>query len=148
MTETQDLLQELQVVKRNGKKVDFDGSKIALAIKKGFDSVNTINDEDGIDMKYSTKDIQKVYQDVLSRVEKEYKDQNKIKIEDIQDLIEESLKKKGYEDVYLHFSEYRERRNQSRQLFSEEKKLHKFLKTIEGLGLKSSSEDNNKRKNR
>ena len=32
MTETQDLLQELQVVKRNGKKVDFDGSKIALAI--------------------------------------------------------------------------------------------------------------------
>ena len=147
MTETQDLLQELQVVKRNGKKVDFDGSKIALAIKKGFDSVNTINDEDGIDMKYSTKDIQKVYQDVLSRVEKEYKDQNKIKIEDIQDLIEESLKKKGYEDVYLHFSEYRERRNQSRQLFSEEKKLHKFLKTIEGLGLKSSSEDNNKREN-
>ena len=147
MTETQDLLQELQVVKRNGKKVDFDGSKIALAIKKGFDSVNTINDEDGIDMKYSTKDIQKVYQDVLSRVEKEYKGQNKIKIEDIQDLIEESLKKKGYEDVYLHFSEYRERRNQSRQLFSEEKKLHKFLKTIEGLGLKSSSEDNNKREN-
>ena len=147
MTETQDLLQELQVVKRNGKKVDFDGSKIALAIKKGFDSVNTINDEDGIDMKYSTKDIQKVYQDVLSRVEKDYKDQNKIKIEDIQDLIEESLKKKGYEDVYLHFSEYRERRNQSRQLFSEEKKLHKFLKTIEGLGLKSSSEDNNKREN-
>ena len=147
MTETQDLLQELQVVKRKGKKVDIDGSKIALAIKKGFDSVNTINDEDGIDMKYSTKDIQKVYQDVLSRVEKEYKDQNKIKIEDIQDLIEESLKKKGYEDVYLHFSEYRERRNQSRQLFSEEKKLHKFLKTIEGLGLKSSSEDNNKREN-
>ena len=147
MTDAQELLQELQVVKRNGKKVDFDGSKIALAIKKGFDSVNTVNDEDGIDMKYSTKDIQKVYQDVLSRVEKDYKDQTKIKIEDIQDLIEESLKQKGYEDVYLHFSEYRERRNQSRLLFSEEKKLHKFLKTIEGLGLKSSNEDNNKREN-
>ena len=147
MIDAQELLQELQVVKRNGKKVDFDGSKIALAIKKGFDSVNTVNDEDGIDMKYSTKDIQKVYQDVLSRVEKDYKDQTKIKIEDIQDLIEESLKQKGYEDVYLHFSEYRERRNQSRLLFSEEKKLHKFLKTIEGLGLKSSNEDNNKREN-
>ena len=29
----------LTVIKRNGKKVDFDGSKIALAIKKGFDSI-------------------------------------------------------------------------------------------------------------
>ena len=29
----------LKVVKRNGRKVDFDGAKIAMAIKKGFDSV-------------------------------------------------------------------------------------------------------------
>ena len=28
-----------KVIKRNGKRVDFDGTKIALAIKKGFDSV-------------------------------------------------------------------------------------------------------------
>ena len=39
MTETEEKL-ELVVVKRNGKKVDFDGTKIALAIKKGFDIVN------------------------------------------------------------------------------------------------------------
>ena len=29
----------LDVIKRNGKKVSFDASKIALAIKKGFDNV-------------------------------------------------------------------------------------------------------------
>jgi hypothetical protein len=45
--------------------------------------------------------------------------------------------KKGYQDVHDSFAEYRERRAQSRELFSEEKKLHKFVKTIEGLGLKN-----------
>jgi len=146
MVGTEELLTTLKVVKRTGKKVDFDGSKIALAIKKGFDNVKIVENDDEV-TKYTEKDIQKVYKEVISRIEKEFKDEDKIKIEQIQDLIEESLQKKGYEDVYKHFSEYRERRNQSRLLFSDEKKLHKFLKTIEGLGLKSANEDNNKREN-
>ena len=150
MNELLDNISELTVIKRNGKKVEFDSSKIALAIKKGFDNATIINDEeedDSSSSKYSEKDIQNVYKEVITRINKEFKDNDKIKIEQIQDLIEESLKKKGYNDVYDHFSEYRERRNQSRKLFSEEKKLHKFLKTIEGLGLKSANEDNNKREN-
>ena len=146
MVGTEELTATLKVVKRTGKKVDFDGSKIALAIKKGFDNVKVVEEDDEV-TKYNEKDIQKVYKEVISRIEKEFKDEDKIKIEQIQDLIEESLQKKGYEDVYKHFSEYRERRNQSRLLFSDEKKLHKFLKTIEGLGLKSANEDNNKREN-
>lgn len=146
MLETMERVSSLNVVKRNGKKVEFDGSKIALAIKKGFDNVKIINGDDEENV-YNEKDIQIVYKEVISRIEKDFQNQDKIKIEQIQDLIEESLKKKGYLDVYQNFSEYRERRNQSRLLFAEEKKLHKFLKTIEGLGLKSSSEDNNKREN-
>jgi len=146
MVGTEELLSTLKVVKRTGKKVDFDGSKIALAIKKGFDNVKVEVEDDEI-TKYNEKDIQKVYKEVISRIEKEFKDEDKIKIEQIQDLIEEALQKKGYEDVYKHFSEYRERRNQSRLLFADEKKMHKFLKTIEGLGLKSANEDNNKREN-
>ena len=146
MTEVMDKVSNLTVIKRNGKKVNFDGSKIALAIKKGFDNVK-INNGDELENVYTAKDIQTVYKEVISRIEKDYKDQDKIKIEQIQDLIEEALKKKGYEDVYDHFSDYRERRTQSRLLFSEEKKLHKFLKTIEGLGLKSANEDDNKREN-
>ena len=146
MTDTLEKVSNLTVIKRNGKKVDFDGSKIALAIKKGFDNA-AIQDGDDEKPIYTEKDIQIVYKEVISRIDKDFKDQDKIKIEQIQDLVEESLRKKGYEDIYQHFSEYRERRNQSRQLFSEEKKLHKFLKTIEGLGLKSANEDNNKREN-
>jgi len=145
---TDELINTLKVEKRNGKKVDFDGAKIALAIKKGFDSIiGEVDDDNEPITLYTEKDIQKVYQAVISRIEKEYKDASKIKIEEIQDLIEEELEKKGYEDVFKSFSEYRDRRNNSRQLFFEEKKTHKFLKSIESLGLKSSNEEDSKREN-
>ena len=138
------VLEDLKVVKRNGKKVAFDSTKVAIAIKKGFDGV--LNVEDGED-KYSSKDVQKVYQAVIKKIIKDYKDEEKIKIEDIQDLIEEMLKKYKYEEVYQSFSGYRERRDKSRQLFSGEKKIHKFLKSLEGLGLKSAHEEDAKREN-
>lgn len=143
MTDVEEKL-NLVVVKRNGKKVDFDGTKIALAIKKGFDSVNDQDEETG-KYKYDSKDISKIYNDVIKTIEKEYKE--KIKIEEIQDLIEQSLAKKGYDEVHDSFALYRERRAQSREMFIDDKRLHKFLKTIEGLGLKSAAEDDTKREN-
>ena len=133
----------INVVKRDGKKVNFDASKIAMTIKKGFDSVINENEEP----KYNEKDIQKVFHAVLKRIEKEYKEQEKIKIEAIQDLIEEELQKKGYEDVFKSFSEYRIRRAQSREQFFDDKRRHKFSKTIESLGLKSAHEEDAKREN-
>lgn len=145
MTETEEKLTTLQVVKRNGKKVDFNGSKIALAIKKGFDNTLPVDEEEV--STYTTKDVNKVYEAVLKQIEKEYCGEEKIKIENIQDMIEEQLQKLGYDDVYRSFSEYRERRALSRQMFSDEKQLHKFLKAIEGLGLKSAHEEDAKREN-
>jgi len=143
MVNTEEKTNTLKVVKRNGKKVDFDGAKIAVAIKKGFDSLI----KEDVEPKYNEKDIQKVYQNVIKKIEKEYKDEEKIKIEQIQDLIEESLQKYNYEDVYKSFSEYRDRRNASRQVFADEKKMHKFLKSLEGLGLKNAFEEDTKREN-
>ena len=135
----QEEIETLSVIKRNGKKVDFDGEKIALAIKKGFDSV-IVEDE----KKYSEKDVNKVYQSVISKIEKKYNE--KIKIEEIQDLIEDELKDK-YPDVYEQFSSYRTRRSQSREMFFDDKRRHKFLKSIESLGLKTASEEDSKREN-
>ncbi len=143
MMETEEKFATLKVVKRNGKKVEWNGAKIAVAIKKGFDSVQGEEEEH----KYTEKDINKVYNAVVNRIERDYAAEDKIKIEQIQDLIEEELQKKGYEDVYKSFSEYRERRNASRQLFFGEKKQHKFLKAIESLGLKSALEEDAKREN-
>ena len=147
MVEVSDKLDQLMVIKRNGKKVPFDETKIALAIKKGFDSVSIDNGEDDKLRKYDSKDIQKVYQAVLKRIEKEAKNTDKFQIEQIQDFIEDELSSKGYEDVYKSFSEYRERRAQSRQSFFDDKKTHKFLKSLENLGLKSANEEDAKREN-
>ena len=67
MVNTEEKTTTLKVVKRNGKKVDFDGSKIAVAIKKGFDSLIREDEEP----KYNEKDIQKVYQHVMKTIDKE-----------------------------------------------------------------------------
>ena len=102
------------VVKRDGKKVSFDGTKIAIAIKKGFDSVENESDE----KKYTEEDINNVYNNVINKIIELKKD--RVKIEEIQDFIEEELKKSDYQDVYKSFSEYRENRAQSREIFFDE----------------------------
>ena len=142
-----ELFENIKVVKRNGSKVDFNGTKIAMAIKKGFDSIKTIDQEGEEVFKYGTSDIQKVYKDVMNKITSDYKDKEKIKIEEIQDIIEETLKKDNYEDVFTSFSEYRDKRAQSRAAFTEDKRSHKFLKTLEGLALKTAAEDDAKREN-
>ena len=94
MTVCEDVLTNLKVVKRNGKKVDFDGTKIAMAIKKGFDNINRPDDHENVEERiYNEKDIQKVFQSVIKRIEKDYKEEEKIKIEDIQDMIKLIVKK-------------------------------------------------------
>ena len=143
MSENVEKQLDIIVVKRDGKKVPFNGTKIALAIKKGFDSVEK-EDEDS-DKKYTTKDVYKVFNSVIEKIEHSQKE--KIKIEEIQDLIEETLKQNGYIDVYESFSSYRERRNQSRKLFFDEKKQHKLLKALENLGLKSLNDEDSKKEN-
>ncbi len=143
MIDTEEKLETLEVVKRNGKKVPFDGTKIALAIKKGFDSV--LIDED--ERKYNVKDIQKVYQAVIKKIAKEYLPTGKIKIEEVQDLIEDNLKKYDYIDVYESFSDYRQRRATARIAFRDDKNMAKLQKKIEGLGLKTAAEEDSKREN-
>lgn len=123
------------VVKRDGKKVDFNKAKIAVAIKKGFDSIKLENGEN----KYTEKDVNIVLNKVLTKIENE--NPEKIKIEEIQDMIELALKENKYNDVYESFSTYRERRNQSRKLFFDEKKQHKFLKAIENLGMNHTAHE-------
>lgn len=141
----EEFFETIKVVKRNGSKVGFNGTKIAMAIKKGFDSIKVTNEDDEEILKYSSNDIQKVYGHVIKRIEKDYSDKASIKIEDIQDIIEETLKKDKYEDVFENFANYRENRSKAREMFTDDKRSHKFLKTLEGLALKSAAEDDAKR---
>ena len=128
---------EIVVVKRSGQRVGFSDTKVALAIKKGFDSVYE---------EYDEKEVNKVKEKVLAYIMKEYKDRKTIGVEDVSDAIEEVLKKTKHEEVYESFKGYRERRAASREAFVV-KQQHKFVKSIESLGLKSAGEENSKREN-
>jgi anaerobic ribonucleoside-triphosphate reductase len=123
-----EVLDELVVVKRSGQRVEFNASKIAIAIKSAFDSVYENPDE---------KKIYKVFEKVLTYINENYKDRKTINVEDIQDIIESKLQSEKYLDVYNSFSEYRKKRAASRKAFAE-KQQHKFVKAIEKI-----QEDNN-----
>ena len=71
-------LSSLKVIKRDGKKVAFNEEKIAIAVKKGFDSA--LNDD------YNPSDSNEVFNAVMDAIKEKYADLEIIKIEDIQDL--------------------------------------------------------------
>ena len=116
-----DVFEELVVVKRSGQRVNFNSYKIAVAIKNAFDTVPD---------KYDEKNINKVYENVLKYIELNYKSRRTINVEDIQDIIENELKKQKYFDIYSEFSQYRKKRAESRQAFTI-KQQHKFAKAME-----------------
>lgn len=120
----------LKVLKRDNKKVEFNGEKIAIAIKKSFDSR-----EEFIE-KYTDEDVNKVYTSVLDDIYDNYFEKPYIKVEEIQDIIEKQLLKLKYSEVYESFSNYRDKRSESRKIFLSEPKQHKLLKAIEKLTLK------------
>ena len=128
---------DITILKRDNQKDIFNGPKIAVAIKKGFDSVeNLAHNED---------DVNAVYKEVLKQIEETAKNEEYISIEFIQDLIEKELLRQNYVDVYESFSSYRARRNDSRKIFIS--KQHKFLKAIEKLNQKEAIDEDSKREN-
>ena len=78
-----DFFNDIIVVKRSGQRVNFNTTKVAIAIKKGFDSVY----ED-----YDEKLVNTVKEKVVDYIEKEYKDRKTIGVEDIQDIIVNMMK--------------------------------------------------------
>ena len=118
-----EVLENLVVVKRSGQRVDFNASKIAIAIKKAFDAVYQEVDE---------KDVYKVFESVLKYINDNYSDRKTISVEDIQDTIENHLKELGFQKVFEAFQDYRQRRAASRKVFSE-KQQHKFVKVVESV---------------
>lgn len=127
------LLNDLVVVKRSGQRVPFNGTKIAIAIKKAFDSVYSEHHENSIN---------KVYNGVLKYISENYFDRKTISVETIQDIIEDVLKEEKHNDVYDSFNAYRLKRKASRETF-EGKQQHKFIKATEKLIFTVQDEDSN-----
>ena len=86
-----------QVIKRDGKVVDFNISKIADAMKKAFEATGTEYNDDIIDFM-----ALKVSADYLPKIK-----DGKIAVEDIQDSVEAVLSRGGYEAVAKAYILYR-----------------------------------------
>ena len=97
-----------QVVKRDGKVVDFNIKKISDAIKKAFEAQNRQYNDDIIDM---------LALKVTSDYEPKIKD-GKVGVEDIQDSVEKILIDAGYADVAKCYILYRKNREKIRNMKS------------------------------
>ena len=97
-----------QVVKRDGKVVDFNINKIADAIKKAFDATKTDYNDSVIDFL-----ALKVSADFLPKIK-----DGKVAVEDIQDSVEAVLSRGGYEQVAKAYILYRKQREKLRNMKS------------------------------
>lgn len=84
----------MKVIKRDGRKVDFDKRKIDKAIDKAFKEVRGVPCPDA-----------EVLHSVSLRIKNQYTD--KVEVEQIQDIVEQVLMEKGYYNVAKAYIKYR-----------------------------------------
>ena len=121
-----------KVVKRDGRIVDFDISKISNAIHKAFTNTDTPEIDGVVDLlalRTTAEFAPKIKDDLIA-------------IEDIQDSVESVLSKTGYEDVakaYILYRKQRERiRNTNNTLLDYKNVVDKYLK-VEDWRVKENS---------
>lgn len=92
----------MKVIKRDGRKVDFDKRKIDKAIDKAFKEVRGVPCPDA-----------EVLHSVSLRIKNQYTD--KVEVEQIQDIVEQVLMEKGYYNVAKAYIKYRYEHELARQ---------------------------------
>ncbi len=92
------------VLKRNGKQVPFDSSKIENAVLKAAGAVNSDNKNIG----------KEITEEVISYLNIFFKDEGIPQVEQIQDLVEKVLIEKGYADIAKAYILYREQHSKMR----------------------------------
>jgi ribonucleoside-diphosphate reductase alpha chain len=94
-----------KIRKRDGRIVDFDSSRIKDAIHKAFIAVEL---EDG-------ERAQSITREVVKLLEEKFKEKIP-SVENVQDIVIEVLKKKGYEKVADEYQDYRKKKEEIREL--------------------------------
>ncbi len=135
----------IQVKKRNNKIVGFDERKIESAIKRAFLSEEISDDKKtlySLEADESAKEIKDI---VVNKIKKEYKKEEIVSVENIQDIVEDTLMKSKFKDVAKSYIKYRQRRRIAREGFLKEQP--KLIREIEGITFKESKENDKKREN-
>ena len=116
----------LYIVKRDGRKVQFDSIKIANAIKKAANEIGE---------KLKESEVIEIVQRAINYIEEE---KNKdINVEEIQNIVEKSLLDMGYNNIKLVYSNYRKERTHVREIKSD------LMKSIKNIGIETDRDNAN-----
>ena len=115
----------MQVIKRNGTYQEFDPNKIIQAITKAFDACCPNE---------NTEHIEKMVSDMYVW--------DGITIEEIQDVVIETLQDYGYDEVAAAYSSYRNKQSHYRELLSKIKYQDEFINSSENAASSSETDAN------
>jgi ribonucleoside-triphosphate reductase (formate) len=116
----------LQVVKRDGRMVSFNSVKITEAVKRAAEEANfNIKESEAVELT----------QKVIKRIEDINKEN--ISVEDIQNLVEDTLIKSGYDTIGQAYSSYRKERTKVREIKSD------LMKVIQEIGVETDRDNAN-----
>ncbi len=121
----------MKVIKRDGTQSDFKIEKIGTAVSKAFYAIKKPVTQEEI------KNIQEI---VVGKISSDV-----VNIEEIQDLVEDTLLDLDYEDVFKEYVTYRRKRTLSREFLSNNQ--HDFLKKLENIGIDTTKNHDFKREN-
>lgn len=95
----------MNVLKRDGRIVIFDSGKVFNAMLSAYSSLHDTIDREYVD----------VCNDAINSIVDEYEDGNTLSVEDIQDIVEETLLNSKYNDVAKAYILYRDERTRCRE---------------------------------
>ena len=120
------------ILKRDGRQVEFDKSKIFNAVYKAFEQLNKHSDE-------ATQIAGKIANEIEAGCK------NGCSVEDIQDIVEKKLMASSYKDVAKAYINYRYQKGQDRALRENlEERYERLQKLITGRDEESNKENSNK----
>ena len=116
----------LHVVKRDGRKVEFDSIKITNAIKGATEEI-------GYDLKES--EFIELTQKVIKKIEEINVEQ--LNVEQVQNIVENTLLENNYREIGVTYSNYRKERTKIREIKSD------LMKAIEKIGVETDRDNAN-----
>ena len=116
----------LYVVKRDGRRLEFNPDKISKAIKRAA------NDER---LELKTSQVFDIVQKVINYIEMTEKDE--VTVEEIQNLVIKALKDSDHKEIALAYSNYRRERTKIRDIKSD------LMKAIKQIGVETDRDNAN-----
>ncbi|MDQ5948096.1 MAG: ribonucleoside-diphosphate reductase alpha chain, partial [Pseudomonadota bacterium] len=111
------------VVRRNGEAVEFNPSKVAVAITKAYIGVHSINSLSSVSVRDQVAQLTNL---VVFALQQRKPEGGSIHIEEIQDQVELALMRSGEHDVARAYVLYREERRHERDLDGVKRPEHKI----------------------